>query len=411
MLWQRPKRVDKEGHEAMHFNLKKAVGLTAVPLLGGALAVGATALPASAQTFQDTALQAFNLTQPTTSTGAVVNGVASGTGMGSKLTFTAPSGEAFASPVFTHGTTDAALTVNATNTALVLTSGGTATGAGKLTFTIKSATSGVTCTANETAMISETGGTLAQSSASSTTGEKVIVSVFNNNSTGAVEFSGDVTPAGCSVTFSESNLPAGLTSGNPLEPGTAAPRTDGNFYGGVRYTVTDQLGSTFTGGTFDLHVFGHVVTPPPPPGNFGDEVNVFGNGFDVFQQHQAVNAIIAGWTATQADPATHFLRHTGTVSGAFMYEYAPHGSGTGLCVSDPGFDAAGTGLTNGLVLRGCNTGPWQQFVPQSNGSLRNVATGLFVNPNGTGAQLRGGTAPVSWGGSHYTWTDFAHLPA
>ncbi len=208
-------------------------------------------------------------------------------------------------------------------------------------------------------MISETGGTLAQSSASSTTSEKVTVSVFNNNSTGAVEFSGAVTPAGCSVTFSESNLPAGLTSGNPLEPGTAAPRTDGNFYGGVRYTVTDQLGSTFTGGTFDLHVFGHVVTPPPPPGNFGDEVNVFGNGFDVFQQHQAVNAIIAGWTATQADPATHFIRHTGTVSGAFMFEYAPRGSGTGLCVSDPGFDAAGTGLTNGLVLRGCNTGPWQ----------------------------------------------------
>jgi hypothetical protein len=205
------------------------------------------------------------------------------------------------------------------------------------------------------------------------------------------------------VTFSQSNLPSGLTSGNPLVPGSAVPAT----YGGVRYTATDQLGSTFTGGTFDLTVIGHVVAPP---GNFGDEVNSFGNGFDVFQQHQAVNAIIAGWTATKADPATHFLRLSGTVAGAFRYEYAPRGAGTGLCVSDPGFDAAGTGLMNGLVLRGCNTGPWQQFVPQSNGTLKNVATGLFVNPNGTGAQLRGGTAPVSWGGSHYTWTDFAHLP-
>src|SRR5260370_32167134 len=95
MLWHRPERVDKEGHEAMHFNLKKAVGLTAVPLLGGALAVGATALPASAQTFQDTALQAFNLTQPTASTGAVVNGVARGTGMGTTPPFTPPSGKAF----------------------------------------------------------------------------------------------------------------------------------------------------------------------------------------------------------------------------------------------------------------------------------------------------------------------------
>src|SRR5260370_28134467 len=129
----------------MHFNLKRAAGTLALPLLGGTLWVGTAALPASAQTFQDTALQAFNLTQPTASTGAVVNGVASGTGMGSKLTFTAPSGEAFASPVFTHATTDAALTVNATNTALVLTSGGTAPGSRTLQFTIKNAPRGVTC--------------------------------------------------------------------------------------------------------------------------------------------------------------------------------------------------------------------------------------------------------------------------
>jgi hypothetical protein len=410
MDWQCPRRVYTDWDEVMHFNLKKAVGISVLPLLGGALAVGATALPASAQTFQDTALQAFNLTQPTTTTAAVVNGVASGTGMGSTLTFTAPSGEVFALVVFTTGTTDATKTVNATNTVIVLTSGGTKTGAGKLTFTIKSATSGVTCSANETVMVSESGGTLGESAApTSTTPETVTVHVFNNNTTGAVEFSADVTPAGCGVTFSQSNLPPGLTSGNPLVPGSAVPRTDGNFYDGVRYTATDRLGSTFTGGTFDLHVFGHVVVPPPPSGNFGDEVNPFGNGFDVFQQHQAVNAIIAGWTATKADPATHFIRLTGTVTGAFVFEYAPRGIGTGLCVSDPGFDAAGTGLTNGLVLRRCNTGPWQQFVPRPNGTLKNVATGLIVSPNGTGAQLRGTTAPVSWGGSVYTWTDFAHL--
>jgi hypothetical protein len=395
----------------MHFNLKKAVAVSVLPLLGGALAVSVTALPANAQTFQDTALQAFNLTQPTTTTAAVVNGVASGTSKGSTLTFTAPSGEAFASAVFTKGTTDAALTVNTASTVLVLTSTGTVTGSGTLTFTIKSTATGVTCTSNETVMVSESGGALGEPAApTSTTTEKVTVSVFNNNSTGAVQFSATVTPAGCPVTFSESNLPPGLVSGNPLVPGSAVPRTGDNFYPAVRYTVTDSLGTTFTGGTFDLHVFGHEVVPPPS-GNFGDEVNPFGNGFDVFQQHQRVNAVIAGWTATQADPATHFLRHAGTATGAFQFEYAPHGSGTGLCVSDPGFDAAGTGLQDGLVLRGCNTGPWQQFVPQSNGTLENVATGLFVSPNGIGAQLRGGTTPVSWGGSVYTWTDFAHLPA
>ncbi len=41
----------------MRFNLKKAVAFAAIPLFGGALAVGAAASPASAQAWQDTALQ------------------------------------------------------------------------------------------------------------------------------------------------------------------------------------------------------------------------------------------------------------------------------------------------------------------------------------------------------------------
>jgi hypothetical protein len=42
--------------------------------------------------------------------------------------------------------------------------------------------------------------------------------------------------------------------------------------------------------------------------------------------------------------------------------------------------------------------------------LKNVATGLYVNPDGTGGQLRGGTSPTHWGGSAYTWTDYSSLP-
>jgi hypothetical protein len=386
------------------------VGTLVLPLLGGTLWVGAAALPASAQTWRDTALQAFNVTTTPSHTGAVVNGVASGFGAGSTLSFTAPGGEIFASPSFTQGSTDAKLTTNYAHS-LVLTSTGTATGSGKLTFTIKSTASSVTCTATETVAVSESTGTLGESSApTSVPGETVTVSAFNNNATGAVEFTGTVTVQSCAVTFSESNLPPGLTSGNPLVPGYAAPRTDGNYYGGVVYTATDPLGSTFTG-TFDLHVFGYrVAPPPPPPGNYGDEVNPFGNGFDAYQQHQYPGAIIAGWTATQADPATHFIRNNGTYSGAYQFEYAPDGSASGLCVSDPGGGWASDPLPDGLILTVCNTGPWQQFVPQYDGTLRNVATGLYVNPDGTGAQLRGGSAPTSWGGSAYTWTDFAHLP-
>jgi hypothetical protein len=404
MVWQHPRRVDTEGHEAVHFNLKRAVGIAAIPLLGGALAVGATALPASAQTWQDTSLVAFNVSSPPTATGAVISGVVSGGG--ARLSYIAPSGEKIVSTtaLTKTGAFDATLTSNVSR--VVLTAGGFGSGTATFMFTFGSTTSGVTCTATQTVNVTETGGVLAESAKpTSKPNETVAVSVFNNNATGAVQFTGTVTVQSCTVTISQSNLPAGLVSGNPLLPGTAVPR----IYRGVVYTATDPLGSTFSG-TFSLHVFGHVVVPPPPPGNYGNMVNPFGNGFDVFQQHQAVNAIIAGWTATKADPATHFLRLTGTVSGAFQFEYAPHGSGVGLCVSDPGYDAAGTGLANGLVLRGCNTGPWQQFMPQSNGTLKNVATGLYVNPNGTGAQLRGGTAPTSWGGSVYTWTDYAHLP-
>jgi hypothetical protein len=40
-----------------------------------------------------------------------------------------------------------------------------------------------------------------------------------------------------------------------------------------------------------------------------------------------------------------------------------------------------------------------------------VATGLYVNPAGKGAQLRGGVTPTTWGGSVYTWTEYDNLPA
>ena len=165
------------------------------------------------------------------------------------------------------------------------------------------------------------------------------------------------------------------------------------YFGSHGYTFVDLLGRTAA----------------RTQGSLGDEVNPFGNGFDVFGQRQAVNAVIVGWTATKADPATHFIRLPGTVPGAYRFEYAPNGVGTGLFVSEPGFDAAGTGLKDGLVLRASNNGPWQQFIPQTNGTLKNAATGLYVSPNGSGAQLRGTTAPSPWGGSAYTWTDYAHL--
>ena len=225
----------------------------------------------------------------------------------------------------------------------------------------------------------------------------------DSNVSGDVRFSATSSESGDPVTFAESNLPAGLTSGSPAlssSGGTAAP----GAYAGVVVSATDADGAVVKG-TFTL-----TVDANPINSSFGDEVNRYGNGFDVFRQHQAPGAIIAGWTATQGDPATHFIQTSGTHSGALRFEYAPRGAGTGLCVSDPGGGWSSDPLRDGLVLARCNTGPWQQFVPQSNGTLKNVATGLYVNPGGAGAQLRGGSSPTPWGGSSYTWRDNSGLP-
>src|SRR5260370_4759268 len=60
----------------MRFNLRRAVGVVAISLLGSALAVGAAALPANATTWQDTALSASAVTADTF--GGTGLGVASG---------------------------------------------------------------------------------------------------------------------------------------------------------------------------------------------------------------------------------------------------------------------------------------------------------------------------------------------
>ena len=195
------------------------------------------------------------------------------------------------------------------------------------------------------------------------------------------------------------NSPAGTLT---VAGSTAAPGT----YSSLGVVATDQYGA-HAASVYQLVVHAHPVYVP---GNYGDEVNPFGNGFDVYRQHQAVNTMIIGWTATKADPATHFIMEKGTLPGTVRFEYAPNGVATGLCVSDPGFDAAGTGLKDGLVLRGANNGPWQQWYQLANGTLKNAATSLVISPNGTGAQLRGTVSASPWGGSVYTWTDYAHLP-
>ena len=345
--------------------------------------VGAAALPASAQTWQDTALIS-GVVSPGTFAGA---GLAAGDGTkvitltGTKVTWslhgTVPSGVSLSGATISY--TGAAVT---SPTSIVADATDSAGNAEALVIPVALGAGSI-----------------------QTSGKAVTVSLSgltDSNVSGTVKFSAKSSVTTNTINFAESNLPSGLTSGNPVLTyvgGTAAPGT----YGGVVVTATDSDGAVLHG-TFTLTVDANAVS------NYGDEVNRFGNGFDSYRQHQFAGAIIAGWTATQSDPATHFILSNGTHQGAVRLEYAPKGSGSGLCVSDPGGGWSSDPLRDGLILTSCNTGPWQQFIPQSNGTLKNVATGLYVNPNGTGAQLRGGSAPTAWGGSNYTWTNYSSLP-
>jgi len=345
--------------------------------------VGAAALPAAAQTWQDTALIGGSVSPGTFAGGTL--GASNGDGA---IKLSPTSGVTWS----LHGTPPSGVSL----------SGATINYSGSAASPTSIVADATDSAGNAEALVISA--TLGTNSIQVTSSVKVSLSALaDSNVSGTVKFSA-TSSAGSTdtINFAESNLPSGLSSGNPVLTyvgGTAAPGT----YSGVVVTATDADGAVLHG-TFTLTVDANSVS------NYGDEVNRFGNGFDSYQQHQYAGAIIAGWTATQSDPATHFILNNGTHQGAFQFEYAPKGSGSGLCVSDPGGGWSSDPLRDGLILTSCNTGPWQQFIPQSNGTLKNVATGLYVNPNGTGAQLRGGASPTTWGGSSYTWKNFSSLP-
>jgi hypothetical protein len=369
----------------MHFNLRRGLGIATPVLLVTAVAVGAAALPAMAQTWQDSGLFAFPV-QIVPFAGASLE-AANGTGV-IKLSGTGVTWSL-------HGTPPSGVSLSGTT---ISYSGGAVKNPPDIVADARD-NSG-----NADALVIPVALT-AQSIQVSGTVVTVSLSALadSNTSAGTVKFSANSSKSTNSISFAESGLPSGLVSGNPVLSwvgATAAPGT----YGGVIVTATDVDGAALNG-VFTLNVYANSTA------TFGDEVNPFGNGFDSFRRHQYPGAIIAGWTATQADPATHFIRSSGTYAGAYRFEYAPSGKGSGLCVSDPGGGWASDPLPDGLILARCNTGPWQQFIPGSNGTLRDVATGLYVNPNGKGAQLRGDSAPSPWGGSIYNWTGVTQLAA
>jgi hypothetical protein len=369
----------------MHFSFRGALGVACPALLGSVLVMGAAALPARAQTYQDTALIGGSVSDGT------FGGSGIGAGDGNGVIKLSGSGVTWS----LHGTVPAGVSLSG---ATISYSGGAVQS--PLPIVADATDKNGNAEALEIPISLLPNYILLQGAAFT---QVSLSGLTDSNVSGDVKFGATSSESGDTINFAESKLPAGLSSGNPaLSPlgGTAAPGT----YSGVVVTATDSDGAVLKG-TFSLTVEASAVSS-----SYGDEVNRFGNGFDAFRQHQYAGAIIVGWTATQGDPATGFSLSNGTHKGAFQFEYAPQGSGSGLCVSDPGGGWSSDPLRDGLILTPCNAGPWQQFIPQSNGTLKNVATGFYVNPDGAGAQLRGGTSPASWGGSSYTWRDHSSLP-
>ena len=126
---------------------------------------------------------------------------------------------------------------------------------------------------------------------------------FNNNVNGDVFF--PTNPAGGSVT--EYNLPAGLTSGNPLLPGTAIPGTYNNIHG----VATDAAGAK-AHGTIDLKVTANHAYVPGPSTTFYTLVFAK-NGY---WSSDCITATASGKLIGQPctlghDPAQRFYAYTG----------------------------------------------------------------------------------------------------
>ena len=232
--------------------------------------MGAAALPASAQTWQDTSLTATKVSPATFG--------------GSNLTATNGT------KVIALTGTNVTWSLHGTPPSGVSLSGATISNTGTTSSTTSIVADATDGTGNAEALVipvALTSGSIQLGTGNVT---KVSVSALaDSNVSGTVKFT--ATSAATSINFAETNLPTGLSSGNPVLTfvgGTAAPGT----YTGVVVTATDSDGAVLHG-TFNLTVAANSVS------DYGDEVNRFGNGFDVFRQHQFPGAIIAGWTATQ----------------------------------------------------------------------------------------------------------------
>jgi hypothetical protein len=113
--------------------------------------------------------------------------------------------------------------------------------------------------------------------------------------------------------------------------------------------------------------------------------------FDVYRQGAFVGNKVIGFVNSDTDKATDFFtfKYAGAGATGFekVFEYAPNGVASNLCISEPSKGV-------GLVLRTCNGSKWQRFTTTQVGSTNtftwtNSATGDLVTANGPAKQLTG----------------------
>lgn len=130
--------------------------------------------------------------------------------------------------------------------------------------------------------------------------------------------------------------------------------------------------------------------------------------FDVFRQSAKVNTPIIGFPNSNTDPATDFFTFAYQGGTTKVFEYAPNGRASGLCISEPSAQA-------GLVLRGCNGSAFQRFTPKAitdpalpsappTFTWANVESGDIIAAHGRAAQLTGVLAPGAVPPATERWT-------
>jgi hypothetical protein len=241
-------------------NAKRAAYGIMAAAMGGGLVIPALSASAATQ-YRDTSVQAG----PLTSHG--ITGTAGARDVGTKVKVSGLTGSGGLTALLTYairsgGLIDGVRLTASTDNPIGISGGNvTLTASGTPTRTSGTSEDGTvvllaTDPAGDVAVVSVpvvVGANSVQTNGNATTDEVALTGASDSN--GSIVFT--TSPAGGRVT--ESDLPRGLDTGNPLKPGDAAPGT----YQGVKVKATDRAGAVATG---SLSIMVNAQQGGTPPG-------------------------------------------------------------------------------------------------------------------------------------------------